>query len=282
MRESNRNATPSDSGRAFRLAVLMACSVGLAGCANLQETLTTVWELPNSHARAEKKASAEGAEARAEGAAAAARSCEERVVYKHHFSERVVVESAERNAKVARITQLEHEVQRLNSDLAQAEQALIAAEGSLKAAYTRAQVVRVIGEARSQIELAAMQAPWREKEIAEARRKVEEADRQLGMSHLGAAHLFAMRAQRGASDLSAEARAVRQAKDVRRIGAHPTRLRSKASSKGEIVEILQPNMPVFPEERHGPWVLIRTTSGTVGWIPGSALDALPASPAPSR
>ena len=256
-----------------RTALLALCCLTLAGCASVKDTLVGIWTLPNSHGTAES-GEAEAVTQRVP------QDCKERVVYKHHFSERVVVEAAERNASAATIGQLQSEIRRLSSDLKQAEKALISAESSLTEVHTRAQAVRALAEARNEIEQAVIQTPWRRKEAEVASRKLEEADRQLQAGHIGASILFASRARRIASDIGAEARTVRGGKKAKQIGARPVRLRSTASSKGKIVAVIPPHRPVFPEKVHGKWVLVRTLSGKVGWVPTTALQVLPASPAP--
>jgi hypothetical protein len=269
-----------------RAILLVLCCLGLAGCASVKGGLVRVWDLPNSHTRAQEAERADQAQqaedARASAAAAkpVQKECKARVVYKHHFSERVVVEAAQRNASAATIGQLQAQIRRLGSDLAQAEKALITAESSLTGVHTRAQAVRALAEARNEIDEARVRAPWRRDQVDAASRKLDEADRQLRAGHIGASILFASRALRIADGLNDEARAVRTGKKAKQIGARPVRLRSTASAKGKLVEVLPPRMPVFPEEVHGKWVLVRTLSGKVGWLPATALQALPASPAP--
>lgn len=266
-------SAPDRIRSAASVAALLACALLVAGCAQVGDTLYHVWQLPNSHAsEADDEASAPKAEAP---------QCEERVVYKHRFSERVVVEQAERKASVARIAQLEGQIERLQSDLAQAEKALITAESSLTGAHTRAQAVRAIAEARTQVENAQRAAPWREAEAGDARSKVEEADRHLRAERFGASILLASRAKRIARGLEAEAHAVRTGRQAKQIGARPVRLRARASSKSKLIETLAPRTPVFPEKAHGQWVLVRSLSGKVGWVPSSALQAVPASAAPA-
>jgi hypothetical protein len=251
-------------------AALLVC-LAVTGCAQLGSVVDHLLYGPAARkARAEESAQAQPA---------VARECEERVVYKHHFSERVVVERAERKANVARIEQLDTEIERLQSDLAQAEKTLITAESSLTGAHTRAQAVRAIAEARAQIEHAELEAPWRAREAGEARRKLEEADRHLRADRFGASILFASRAKRVANDIKAEARAVRTGKQAKQIGARSVRLRAHATSKSKLIETLDPRTPVFPEKVHGKWVLVRSLSGKVGWVPSLALVAVPASPA---
>ncbi len=248
-------------------------SIGLlgTGCAQLSDALYRVWQLPNSFvSEAKEEAPAKPPPTQ----------CEERIVYKHRFSERVVLEQAERKASVARIAQLESEIQRFKSDLDQAEKTLIIAESSLTGAHTRAQAVRAIAEARTQIEKAERDAPWRKAEAQDGRRKVEEADRHLRAKRFGASILFASRAKRIARGLAAEARSVRISKKAKQTGSRPVRLRARASSKSKLIATLQPRTPVFLEKVHGHWVLVRTLSSKVGWVPKSALVALPASPAP--
>lgn len=251
-------------------AAALGCLVA-TGCVGVSDSVFRILRGPDSHA---SKGENEAAQSDVQ--------CEERVVYKHHFSERVVVEQAERKASVARIGQLDDEIERLKSDLAQAEKALITAESSLTGVHTRAQAVRAIAEARTQIEKAEIDAPWRKVEAKEARDKVEAADRHLRAGRFGASILFASRAKRIARGIAAEAYAVRTGKQAKQVGARPVRLRARASSQAKLVETLEPSTPVFPEKVHGKWVLVRTLSGKVGWIPTSALVAVPASPAPAR
>ena len=260
------------AARAARLGALVLSCLVASGCAQVGETLLRVLKGPASYQDED--------ETEARESQSAERECSDRVVYKHHFSERVVVEQAERNASAALIMRLEQDVRRLKSDLDQAEKAVITAESSLSGSHTKAQAVRMLAEARTQIENAQYEAPWRRAESRDAQRKVEEADRQLRAKRYGASILFSSRAKRVAEAISAEARTVRSGKNARQVGERRTRLRAKASGKSKLIATLQPRTPVFLEKVHGHWVLVRTLSSKVGWVPKSALVALPASPAP--
>ena len=235
--------------------------------------LIKLWELPNSFGEAEPEVQQEAKPAEP------ATECEKQVVYRHHFSERVVHQQAERRADLARMEQLENDVRRLTSDLRQAERSLIAVESKLSGAHTRARAVRAMAEARSQLERAARDAPWQVEELRAARQKLDAADKQIRAGHYGAAMLFASRAKRSAGDIAAEGRAVRNAKDVSQVRAELAAVREKPSRKSRIVVKLARGTPVFPEKREKGWVLVRTTTGKIGWVAGSLLGALPASPA---
>ena len=89
---------------------------------------------------------------------------------------------------------LESKVQVLESELRRSEQELKQAEARLSSYPTRAAAVSTLVESRIRVESAARLAPWRKQEIAEAHRKLRDADRQMRDGHFGAAMFFADRA----------------------------------------------------------------------------------------
>ena len=185
-----------------------------------------------------------------------------------------------RRAASERAEHLSQEVQRLRADLAQAEEALVAAESGLLGNHSRADAVSNLAEVRIQVERAASGAPWRQAEIEEARGKIAEADRLVQESHFGAALFFVYRARRIADQLQLEAVKVASKPGARFVRASRVNLRSGPSTSHRVVTVLTGGTPVFPEKRRDDWMLVRTAAGPVGWVNAGLLTgAPPASPA---
>ncbi len=177
-----------------------------------------------------------------------------------------------RRAQSDRADYLAREVERLRVDLDQAEEALVAVESGLRGEHTRAGAVSSLADARIQVERAARGAPWRENEIAEARRKLEDADRQMQAGHFGSAIFFTYRAQSIAETLLQEARAVEQTANPRFVRGERVNLRVGPSERDAVLGVLTRGTPIFPERSRGRWVLVRTVSGSVGWVHGSLIS----------
>lgn len=171
-----------------------------------------------------------------------------------------------RRAEVERIERLEAEVERLRADLRQAEEALVLAESGLRGTHSRADAVSSVAEARIQVERAASLAPWRKQAIAEARAKLDEADRQIAVGHFGAALFFVYRAGRLGEQLEQEAEGVRRRPGTLYVRAERVNLRAGPSTDDEVVDVLTEGTPVFPERTRPPWTLVRVGSGSVGWV----------------
>jgi chromosome segregation ATPase len=182
------------------------------------------------------------------------------------------MEVAERRADREQIDRLEHEVDRLRADLRQAEETLIAAESGLRAATTRADAVSSVADARIQVERATERAPWRGREIREAREKLREAERQLKQGSFTAAIFFASRAQRAASTLVMEAEATESMRGLLRVSVAWANLREGPSTATAVTEVLMAKTPVYNEKTDGDWHLVRTPWGKVGWMHGSVLE----------
>lgn len=178
-----------------------------------------------------------------------------------------------RRAEVDRASQLEAEVERLRADLRQAEEALVLAESGLRGNHTRADAVSSLAEARIQVERAASLAPWRGSAIAEARGKLEEADRQVQEGRFGAALFFVYRSTRIAELLEREAKRVSRRPGTRYVRAPQANLRAGPSTSEPVVGVLSQGTPVFPERQKDAWSLVRVTSGSVGWVHQSLLRA---------
>jgi len=176
-----------------------------------------------------------------------------------------------RHAQREYIGYLEREVERLRSDLAQAEEAMVAIESGLRTVYSRADAVSSLAEARIAVERLDSGIPWRESEIHEARAKLEEAERQFQAGHAGSAVFFASRAQRIARTLSDEARQVAESESALFVNSARVNLRGGPSTIEPVIGVLTRSMPVFPERREGQWMLVRTPTGSVGWIHASLL-----------
>jgi hypothetical protein len=178
-----------------------------------------------------------------------------------------------RRAEVDRSSQLQAEVDRLRADLAQAEEALLLAESGLRGNHTRADAVSSLAEARIHVERAAIDAPWREAAISEARRKLEEADRQIEQSHFGAALFFVHRAKRIADGIQAENELADQRPGTLYIRSELVNLRAGPSTRDVVVRTLPMGSPVFPERTLNHWFLVRDNAGSVGWIHRNLLSS---------
>lgn len=174
-----------------------------------------------------------------------------------------------RRADAERVERLEREVERLRADLREAEEALVAAESGLRGTHIRADAVSALAQARIEVDRAAEQAPWRRREVGEARTKLEEAERQLADGHIGSSIFFASRASRIARILLAEAERVRKTPGTRFVRARRVNLRAGPSTGTEVREVMREGLPVFPERREGEWILVRTVTGEVGWVHAS-------------
>jgi len=171
-----------------------------------------------------------------------------------------------RRAEADRVKLLEHEVERLRDDVRSAEETLVAVESGMRGAQTRTELVSQQAEARIQLDRAAKRAPWRADEVAEARAKLDESDRQLAEGHVGSAIFFVSRASRIAATLLAEADRVSKTPGAFAVKASRANLRAAPSTDGEVLAVLQPELPVFQEGKEGEWALVRTVSGQVGWV----------------
>lgn len=176
-----------------------------------------------------------------------------------------------RRAEVDRSSQLEAEVERLRADLRRAEEALVLVESNLSGAYTRADAVSSLAEARIEVERVGARVPWRSDEIAEAQRKLDEAELQIDQSHFGAALFFVYRARRIADLAALEARLVAERPNTLFVASEKVNLRVGPSMRDAVVRVLSEGTPVFPEKHQAAWVLVRHTSGSVGWIHKSLL-----------
>lgn len=182
-------------------------------------------------------------------------------------------DSIYRRADADRLRQLEAEVEGLRADLRAAEETLLDVESGLRDAKTRAQIVSRLAEARIQVDRAAHRAPWRADAVAEARQKLDEADRQLAEGRVGAAVFFVSRAARLAATLQAEADRVESTPSASAIRGSRVNLRAEPDLASRVLAVLPDALPVFPEIERGEWVLVRTVWGSVGWVHASLLVA---------
>jgi hypothetical protein len=171
-----------------------------------------------------------------------------------------------RRADSERSERLAREVELLRAELEQAEQTLVAVESGLRGTQSRADAVSAIAEASVQVNRAAERASWRPDDLAEARAKLEEAERQVDAGHFGSAIFFASRAERIAARALAEAKTVAAARDVRYVAGRRVNLRAGPSTEDRVLGVLLHGTPVFPERQQGDWVLVRSAPGPVGWI----------------
>ncbi len=161
---------------------------------------------------------------------------------------------------------LEREVRRLRADLHQAEDSIVQLESGLRGQHTRADAVSAVAEARIALDRVSKGVPWRRDRVAEARAKLEEADRQLASDHLGSAVFFAARAKRITDSLLAETQQVAKWSDRRVIRGDRVNLRSAPTASASVVDVLAGEMPLFPERSLPDWTLVRTPDGRVGWV----------------
>jgi hypothetical protein len=171
-----------------------------------------------------------------------------------------------REAETERATQLMQEIERLHDDLETAEAALVEAESGLSSTHTRADAVSSIAVTRIQVERAASSAPWRSDDVAEARIKLEEAERQVEENRFGVALFFVYRASRVAESILDEADLVERDGQVQLIQAPRVNLRAGPSTSESILSVLSFGTPVFPQASEGNWVLVQVSGGPVGWI----------------
>jgi hypothetical protein len=169
-------------------------------------------------------------------------------------------------AEAERREYLEREVVRLREDLTQAEDSIVQLESGLRGLHTRADAVSEVAEARIALDRVRKSVPWRRERVAEARSKLEEADRQLAADHLGSAMFFAARAKRITDALRAEMQQVAKWSDRRVIRGERVNLRSAPSEAASIVEVLAAGTPLYPERSLPDWTLVRTPDGQVGWV----------------
>jgi hypothetical protein len=168
-----------------------------------------------------------------------------------------------------RTSRLELEVERLQADLLEAEESLVAIESGLLGVQGRADAASTIAESRIEVTRAARSAPWSVEPIEEARKKLDEAERQFQTGHSGSAVFFASRARRIAAALNDEAKRVANTPGTRFVDGRRVNLRAGPSTQDEIVAVLVDSTPVFPERREAGWLMIRTNAGMVGWIHSS-------------
>jgi hypothetical protein len=171
-----------------------------------------------------------------------------------------------REAETERAAQLVREIERLQTDLKTAEAALVEAESGLSGTHTRADAISSLAVTRIQVERAASSAPWRVNEVADARAKIEEAERQVEEKRFGAALFFVYRARRIAESILEEADLVRRDGQVQLIQAPRVNLRAGPSSTELILSVLSFGTPVFPQATEGNWLLVQVSGGPVGWI----------------
>ncbi len=176
-----------------------------------------------------------------------------------------------RKAETERAAKLARQVERLQADLAQAQEALVKAESGLRGQHSRADAVSSLAQARIQVERAHERAPWRAAEVADAMGKLDEADRQVSEGHYGSALFFVYRAQRDAENIEAEVEQLRSQENVRFVSAGRVNMRTGPSTTDPVLRVLQGGMPVFTESTRDDWVLVRAWTGDVGWVHRSLL-----------
>ena len=176
-----------------------------------------------------------------------------------------------RRAEFERAEDLTREVERLKADLREAEAALIKAESGLAGSYTRADAISALATAKIGVERAAERSPWRRDDIESARRKLEEAERQVSEGRFGAALFFVYRAQRLSEAMLDEAEEIEKRSDSRVVKARRANLRSGPSTVDPVLTVIERGTPVFPQAQQAGWVLLQVGGGPTGWIRGDLI-----------
>jgi hypothetical protein len=161
---------------------------------------------------------------------------------------------------------LERENERLRADLRAAEETLLQIESGMRGTQRRAEAVSMLAEARIQVDRASERAPWRQSTAAEARGKLDEAERQLAEGHFGSAIFFVSRATRIAASLDAEADSIARNPSARSVGPYRVNLRAEPSTESGVLAVLAGRTPVFVEGSENGWALVRTFAGEIGWV----------------
>ena len=162
--------------------------------------------------------------------------------------------------------QLKREIVRLKAELARAEETLVAVESGLQSGYTRADAVKAMAEAQIQLEKTKGVAPWHAEEIAQAQSKLKTAQSHIDAGRFGAALFFVYRVNSIVKNVNSEAEAIRTSPNLLFVSNGRANLRDGPSTDHKIITTLTEDTPLFLEEREKKWALVRTLSGTVGWI----------------
>ena len=169
-------------------------------------------------------------------------------------------------ADTKRIEQLEREIVRLKAELVRAEDTLVAVESGLQSGYTRADAVTSMAEAQIQLEKTAGRAPWHADMISQAQDKLKTAQSHIESGRFGAGLFFVYRVKSIVKDINDEAEAIRTSPSLLFVSMKRANLRGGPSTNHKVITTLTQDTPLFREDRSGSWVLVRTLSGTVGWI----------------
>jgi hypothetical protein len=191
-----------------------------------------------------------------------------------------------RQAETDRAKHLSSEIARLQTDLETAESALVEVESGIAGSNGRADAVSSLAVTRIQVERAASRGPWREVDIAGAREKLEEAERQVDEGRFGTALFFVYRARRVAEGVLAEATQVMEAGNARLIRAKRVNLRVGPATDETVLSVLHADTPVVPQAREGDWALVQVTGGAAGRLHvsflGESLNEEGSAPAAKR
>jgi SH3-like domain-containing protein len=76
-----------------------------------------------------------------------------------------------------------------------------------------------------------------------------------------------------AESLAAEAQRVETDPKTQFVRAARVNLRSGPSADARVMEALPAQLPVFAERREGDWVLVRTVTGSVGFVHADLIGA---------
>ena len=145
------------------------------------------------------------------------------------------------------------EAERLRAELERAETALRSS--------SQADAVSALASGRVQVERAALEAPWRKAEIAEARSKLAEGNRQLKAGQFGPAIFFVQRAESIAGNLLEKARTLHRSPATHFVRSARVNVRAEPSARARILAVLPSGTPISPRKRKGAWVKIRLSDG---------------------
>lgn len=178
----------------------------------------------------------------------------------------VVVAEALHNADIFRIEQLEREAKRLKAELHRAQEILVAVESGLKSGYTRADAVKSMAEVQIKLEKTTSFSPWHPDKITHAQNKLEIAQSHIDAGRFGVGIFHIYEASNLVDIVSSENDAIQKSENLLLVSAERVNLRGGPSTSYDVITTLPRRTPLFLEERTDKWMLVRTPSGTVGWI----------------
>lgn len=178
-------------------------------------------------------------------------------------------------AEEQRAARLELEVERLRTDLSQAETALVGIEGGMRGSMGRADAVSALAEARIALDAAAARVSWREGEIGRARDKLREAEEQLERGNFVSAVFFAARAERMAQSVIRDGELDVDDDSLLYVSGRRVNVRAGPSTTNPVLTVVTRGTPVHVLGQEGRWMQIGAPTGEIGWVYGTYLGPPP-------